>query len=168
MTCSKEEKRLRGVGALLNLGRICGIRETCCGVRGTGCAWLANCRPPRKGHCRPPQDVLQAYWGKCEAFFILAGTQQRRRTAWLHWKLRKSGMKTVTFVKRLWLAYRRPPHKGHLRPPHKGHLLPPRRSTVLMLRIVQFVNGLRHSNKWRVRPRVLYQLSRSCPVLQRA
>ena len=42
----------------------------------------------------------------------------------------------------LWLANCRPPHKGHLRSVHKG--------TVLMLRTVQFMNGLRPSNKWPV------------------
>ena len=39
----------------------------------------------------------------------------------------------------------RAPRKGHHRPPHKGHLHPPRKGKVLMLRIVQFVNGLRPS-----------------------
>ena len=30
--------------------------------------WLANCRPHAKGYCHPPQDALQAYWEKIEAF----------------------------------------------------------------------------------------------------
>ena len=39
----------------------------------------------------------------------------------------------------------RAPRKGHHRPPHKGHLRPLRKGKVLMLRIIQFVNGLRPS-----------------------
>ena len=44
----------------------------------------------------------------------------------------------MAFVNRLWLAYRRPACKGDLHPPCKG--------TVLMLRIVKFVIGLRPPN----------------------
>ena len=45
----------------------------------------------------------------------------------------------MAFVNGLCLAYCCPPHKGHLRPPCKG--------TVLILRFVQFLNGVRPLNK---------------------
>ena len=37
----------------------------------------------------------------------------------------------------------RAPRKGHHHAPHKGHLRPPRKGKVLMVRIVNFVDGLR-------------------------
>ena len=48
----------------------------------------------------------------------------------------------MTFVNGLWLAYRRPLSKGHHRPLHKGHLHPQGIGTILLLRTVQFLNGL--------------------------
>ena len=60
---SKEEERLRGVGSFTKFG----WKLWCSGnvLWGSGNSpWLANCSPPHKGHCRLPQDVLQAYWRK--------------------------------------------------------------------------------------------------------
>ena len=46
---------------LLQLGGSRGMWWTGNGFWRMGWQWLANCSLPRKGHCRPPQDVLQAY-----------------------------------------------------------------------------------------------------------
>ena len=67
-----------------------------------------------------------------------------------------SVVETVAFASGQLLAYRRPRRKGHNRPPRKGHLHPPRKGTVLMHRIVQFVNGVGSSNKWPVHQRVYF------------
>ena len=37
--------------------------------------WLWLC----VANCRPPQDVLQAYWGKVGAFSALAGSSKEER-----------------------------------------------------------------------------------------
>ena len=82
--------------------------------------------------------------------------QQGRRTSWLREKLHKSVVEIVVFVNELWLAYHHPPHKSYHRPPHKGPLCPTRKGTVLMHRIVQFVNGVRPSNKRPVHQQVYF------------
>ena len=70
----------------------------------------------------------------------------------------------MAFLNGLWLAYRRPPHRGHHRLPHKRHLRPLRNGAVLMLRTVQFMNGLRPSNKWPVHQRVYFSYCTYCHV----
>ena len=50
---------------------------------------------------------------------------------------------TVAFVNGLWLAYSRPPCKGHYHLSHKGHLHLLHKGTVLMHKILQFMNGVR-------------------------
>ena len=74
----------------------------------------------------------------------------------------------MAFVNGLWLAYHCPHRKGHHRPSHKGHLCPPHKGTVLMRKIVQFVNRLRPSNKWPVRQRVYSTCSYSTNYYVRA
>ena len=83
---NKEEEGLRSVGSF---GKD-GWKLWCSGneLWGSGNGlWLTNRYQPRKGYCRPPEDVLQAYWREVEAFSALAGTQQGRRTYWAHGKL---------------------------------------------------------------------------------
>ena len=46
----------------------------------------------------------------------------------------------MVFANGLWLAYHRPPRKGHHCPPHNGRLHPSHKGTVLMDGIVQFMN----------------------------
>ena len=87
MARSKEEDHLCDVGSFTIFGRKLWRSGNILWGLGNE-LWLANRCPPRKGHCRPPEDVELAYWGKVEAFLTLAGTQQRGRTAWLHGKLR--------------------------------------------------------------------------------
>ena len=72
------------------------------------------------------------------------------------WEGSPKGVEAVAFMKGLWLAYCRLPREGHYSPPHKG--------TVLMLRIVQFVNSLRPSNKWPVHHWVYFYYCTSCHV----
>ena len=109
--------------------------------------WLANCRPPRKCHCRQPQYVLLPYWGRLRLFHLWQGCSKKAERLGCMGSFAKAGVKTVAFMNGLWLAYCRPPRKGHHRPPHKGHLRPHHKVSVLMHRIVRFVNRVRPSNK---------------------
>ena len=56
------------------------------------------------------------------------------------------------------------PRNGHQRPPHKSHLRPPHKGTVLMLRIVQFMNELRPSNKCRIQQWFFSSYCTNCHV----
>ena len=70
---SKEEERLRCVGTLLKLG---GIKLWNSGSWLYGSAnglWLANRRPPRKGHFRPPQKYYKLTGGRLKLFHLLQG-----------------------------------------------------------------------------------------------
>ena len=107
---------------------------------------VANCCQPRKGYCCPPQDVLQALTGEGWSLFTFSKEATRKKVVLVVWEASpKSGVRTVAFVNRLWLAYPDPAHKGHHNLPHKGHLHPPsQRYYSDMLRTVQFVNRLGH------------------------
>ena len=106
--------------------------------------WLANRHPPHKGQCRPPQDVLQAYWGKFEPFrFSRDATKKKNGLAAWEASLKRGGNcgiheKAVASLSSS--ASKKSPSSTV-------------QITILMLRIVQFVKRLTHSNKWRVRQR---------------
>ena len=90
--------------------------------------------------------------------------QQGTRTTWLCGKLHKTRVEAVAFVNELWLGL--PPSAWQRSPPSVAE-----RYSTLLLRTVQFVNGLRPSNKWPVHQRIYPSyciLSHSCPVHQRA
>ena len=81
---------------LLNLGESCDVWGF--GLWGSGNGlWLKKKRrPPRKYHCGPPQNVVQAHNVKVGAFSPLAAMHQGRRLSWLRgsfakpwWKLRR-------------------------------------------------------------------------------
>ena len=61
-------------------------------------------------------------------------------------------------------GHHRPPREGHHRLPHKGHLHPSCKGTVLMHRIVQFLNRVRPSNKWPVHQRVYFSYCTNCHI----
>ena len=46
--------------------------------------WVANHRHPCRGYCRQPRDILQAYWGKVEAFQCSRDTTKKMKilAAW--------------------------------------------------------------------------------------
>ena len=70
---SKEEEGLRCVGSFAKVGWK--LWRSGNGPWGSGNGlWLAYRYRPRKGHCRLPQDVLQACRGEVEAFSPLART----------------------------------------------------------------------------------------------
>ena len=98
--------------------------------------WLANRYWPGKGHCRPPQDVLQVYRGEVEAF-PLQRDAARKKNVLVAWEASLKPGRSCGVRERA-------PRKDHHRPPHKGHHRPPCKGKVLMLRTVQFV-GLRLS-----------------------
>ena len=82
---SKEEERLHGVGSLIESGwKLWRL--------GIG-LWLANCHHPRKGHCRLPQDVLHAYWGKVEAFPLQQGRNKEEERLGCMGSFPKNGWK---------------------------------------------------------------------------
>ena len=93
--------------------------------------WLANHRPPHKGHCHLHHDLLKLTMGRWKLFAWIP--MQQGRKSWLHVPMQ---VEAVAFVNGLWLAYRRLPCKVHNRPPYKGHLRPPPKGTILMLRIL--------------------------------
>ena len=98
---------------------------------------LANRYRPRKGHCCPPQDIVQANRGGLNLFFTFSRDAARKNVLGAWEASLKRGRSCGIWERAL--------HKGHHRPPHKGHLRLPHKVKVLMLRIVQFVNGLRPS-----------------------
>ena len=147
---------------MLKLDGSCGVRETGCRVRGTGCGQVTP--SATKGHCHPPQKVLQAHRGRMN-FFIFSRDAGKKKNVLASWEASlkcggSCGVRERPMASLPSSASRRSqqsPRQGHLRPPHKG--------TVLMLRIVQFVNRARPSNKWpAVRQRVYFSCCTNCHV----
>ena len=101
-----------------------------------------------------PSEVLQAYWGGRLKLFTLSRDGAWKKNILATWEASLSVVEAVAFVNGLWLAYSRPPCKGHHRLSHKGHLPPPSTGTVLMLRICTVREWSRPSNKWPVHQRV--------------
>ena len=96
--------------------------------------------------------------GECWSFLIVSRNATRKKKVLAAWDASLKRVVAVVFIKELWLAYRCPPHKGHLLLQHKG--------IVSMLRTVQFVNGLplEASNKWHVHQRVYSSYSANCHI----
>ena len=131
---SKEEERFCGMGSLLNLGGSCGVREMGCGVWGTDCGSLTA-----DLHTKVTAVHFRMY---CK----LTGGRL---------KLFHSG-RDATKKKNVLAAWEALVNWGgncgvREQDTHKGNLCPLCKVTVLLLRIVHFMNRLMPSNKWHVR-----------------
>ena len=107
---SKEEERLRCVRSFAKAGWK--VWRSGNGLWGSGTGlWLANRYRPRKGHCRPTQDVLQAYRGGGRSFFTFNRDAARKNNVLGAWEASLKRGRSCDIRER-------PPRNGHHCPPH--------------------------------------------------
>ena len=108
--------------------------------------WLANRYRPRKGRLK---TYYKLTWGRLK-LFTLSRYAARKKNVLGAWEASLNGGKSC-------VVRERAPRKGRHRPPHEGHLRPLRKGKeVLMLRIVQSVNGLSPSTGLATVPTVTF------------